>query len=80
MSECKKPRGFAAMSPEKKAEIAKLGGEAAHKNGTAHRFNSLEAAEAGRKGGLAVSKDRAHMAEIGRKGGNAKRKKQDEQE
>lgn len=44
------------MSPEKQRQIASKGGRAAHRKGTAHEFNSREAAEAGRKGGLARSR------------------------
>lgn len=50
-------RGFAAMSPEKKREIASKGGKAAHALGTAHRWTTEEAQAAGRKGG-AVAKRR----------------------
>jgi len=64
-------RGFAAMDPEEQREIASMGGRAAHERGTAHEFDSEEAAEAGRLGGESVSRDREHMAEIGRKGGLA---------
>ena len=46
-------RGFAAMTPEKKREIASLGGRAAHASGRAHQFSSDEARVAGRKGGMA---------------------------
>ena len=49
----KRPRGFAAISPERRREIASKGGKAAHAAGTAHRFDSEEAAAAGRKGGTA---------------------------
>jgi general stress protein YciG len=66
-------RGFAAMDDDKQREIASKGGQAAHKQGTAHEFDSDEAREAGRKGGEAVSQDREHMSEIGRKGGEASR-------
>lgn len=65
-------RGFASMDKEKQREIASKGGKAAHAAGTAHEFDSREAAEAGRKGGEAVSRDRAHMAEIGGKGGRSR--------
>lgn len=65
----KDKRGFASMDPNKRQEIARLGGRAAHAKGTAHEFTPEEGQAAGRKGGLAVSKDREHMAEIGRKGG-----------
>lgn len=50
----KKPRGFAAMDPEKRREIARKGGKAAHEKGTAHEFTPEEAAEAGSKGGKAT--------------------------
>lgn len=64
-------RGFAAMPKDKVREIARKGGQSAHRKGTAHEFSSQEAREAGRKGGETVSKDRSHMADIGRKGGRA---------
>ena len=46
-----KGRGLAAMSPEKRREIASKGGRAAHALGTAHKWTSEEAQAAGRKGG-----------------------------
>lgn len=46
-------RGFASMDEERQREIASKGGKAAHEKGTAHEFDSQEAAEAGRKGGQA---------------------------
>jgi general stress protein YciG len=49
----KKRRGFSAMDESKKREIARKGGIAAHRKGTAHKFTSEEAREAGRKGGMA---------------------------
>lgn len=42
-------RGFAVLSPEKKREIASMGGKAAHEHGRAHRFTSEEARAAGKK-------------------------------
>jgi hypothetical protein len=42
-------RGFAAMTPEKKREIAGMGGRAAHATGRAHQFTTEEARAAGRK-------------------------------
>ena len=42
-------RGFAAMSPVKKKEIASMGGRAAHACGRAHQFSSEEARAAGKK-------------------------------
>ena len=49
----RKPRGFAAMTPEKRRDIASRGGKAAHAVGTAHKFTSDEARAAGTKGGKA---------------------------
>lgn len=65
----KKPRGFAAMSPEKQREIASKGGRAAQRQGVAHQWTREEAQAAGRKGGEATSRDRAHMRAIGMVGG-----------
>lgn len=67
-------RGFAGMDSVRVAEIASLGGIAAHKLGVAHEYTSEEAARAGKLGGLAVSRDREHMARIGRIGGKKSRK------
>ncbi len=53
-TKARKPRGFAAMDPKLVSELAKRGGEAAHRAGTAHQFTSAEAREAGRRGGLAT--------------------------
>ncbi len=50
----KSKRGFASISPERRREIARQGGKAAHAKGTAHRFTPEEAREAGRKGGKAA--------------------------
>lgn len=43
-------RGFAAMAPEKRQEIASLGGKAAHQQGRAHKWTPAEASKAGIKG------------------------------
>jgi uncharacterized protein len=50
------PKGFAAISPERRREISSKGGVAAHQQGTAHKFiaGSLEARMAGKKGGIEV--------------------------
>lgn len=53
MDNTPKKRGFAAMSPEKRAEISSKGGKAAHAQGKAHKFTHEEAVEYGRKGGSA---------------------------
>jgi uncharacterized protein len=49
----KERRGFAAMTKEKRREIASKGGRAAHLKGTAHEWTSEEARDAGRLGGIA---------------------------
>jgi general stress protein YciG len=53
-SKPRKLRGFAAMDPKLVSELAKRGGLAAHRAGTAHQFTTAEAREAGRKGGKAT--------------------------
>ena len=50
----RKARGFAAMDTTLVSELAKRGGKAAHRAGTAHQFTSDEARVAGRKGGMAT--------------------------
>ena len=61
----KQKRGFAALSPERRAEISRQGGKAAHAQGTAHKWTKEEASAAGRKGGLAAHglKDEAASAD-----------------
>lgn len=65
-------RGFAGMDEERRREVARMGGRAAHQKGTAHEFSPEEAREAGRKGGRAVSQNRDHMSAIGREGGESR--------
>lgn len=50
MTSGKKRGGFASMDPERRREIASLGGRAAHKKGVAYTFTSEAAREAGKKG------------------------------
>lgn len=59
----KKKRGLAAMSPEKRREIASMGGKRGHELGVAHRFSREEAIEAGRKGGLVSGKKKSMKIE-----------------
>jgi general stress protein YciG len=49
-------KGFAAISAERRREIAAMGGKASQKKGTAHRWDHEEAVTAGRKGGKAAQK------------------------
>lgn len=72
MPEKSEGRGFAGMDEERRREVARMGGRAAHQKGTAHEFSSEEAREAGRKGGRAVSQNREHMSAIGREGGESR--------
>lgn len=62
-----KPRGFAALSVERRREIASQGGRAAHDSGRAHQYTQDTARQAGSKGGRRHSRE--HMAQIGRRGG-----------
>lgn len=54
----KKLRGFAAMSKEKRVEIARRGGHRAHALGVAHKFTAEEARIAGSIGGKNRYKNR----------------------
>ena len=58
----KKKRGFAAMDRTQVRELARKGGIAAHRAGTAHEFSSDEARAAGRKGGLATHSSRREQS------------------
>ena len=46
----KRMRGLAAMSPERRREIASKGGRTSQARGTAHQWTPEEASEAGKKG------------------------------
>jgi len=46
MEDIKKKRGLAAMDPERRKAIARMGGKAAHSLGVAHQFTSDEARSA----------------------------------
>lgn len=46
----KRPRGLAAMSPERRREIASKGGRTSQARGTAHQWTAAEASAAGKKG------------------------------
>lgn len=68
-------QGFASMSPDRRREIASMGGKAAHTMGTAHQFNSEEARAAGKKGGRKRHQfTREEAQKAGRKGGSARAK------
>lgn len=67
-------RGMASdtISPERKLEIARMGGLASQATGKAHKFTTAEAKAAGSIGGKKLSKNKRHMRRIGRKGGLAR--------
>jgi len=60
----KQHRGFAAMPPERRREIASKGGRTAHEVGMAHQWNSEEARAAGKKGGHLSRGGRGKVAEL----------------
>lgn len=45
----KSKRGFASISPERRREIASMGGKSAHAKGTAHQYNPETARAAAQK-------------------------------
>ena len=55
----KKPRGFAALSPERRREIASQGGRTAQARGTAHQWTAEEASAAGKKASERYARRRA---------------------
>lgn len=80
-------RGFASMTPEKRRQIASMGGKAVKKENRSFSKDRNLAVAAGRKGGLLVlasnrsfARDRKYAAECGRKGGSTHAKKGTEDE
>ncbi len=71
-----RPRGFERLAPERRREIARVGGVAAHQYGRAHKYTPQEASAAGKIGGRTVSADREHMRRIGRIGGLKRQERQ----
>ena len=51
-------QGFASMNAELQRQIARKGGQTAHRKGTAHHWTAEEARVAGRKGGRVASRRR----------------------
>lgn len=49
------------MTPERRKEIASMGGRAAHAKGVAHVWTQKEAQIAGKKGGKAAREKRAFI-------------------
>lgn len=50
-------RGLGSATPERRLEIASMGGKAAHAAGTAHRWTKKTARIAARKGGRAFARN-----------------------
>lgn len=80
-------RGFASMTPEKRRQIASMGGKAVPAEARSFSKDRKLASEAGRKGGMQVlasnrsfARDRKFAAECGRKGGSTPTKKDPEDE
>jgi general stress protein YciG len=71
----RKPRGFAALTPEKRREISSKGGISAHAKGVGHQFTAEEARAAGAKGGRKAAENHARMVENAKLGGAARRAK-----
>jgi len=51
-------RGFAALTPEERAELGARGGRSAHARGTAHEWKHDDAQDAGRLGGQEAQRRR----------------------
>jgi uncharacterized protein len=55
----RRARGLAAMSPERRREIASKGGRTSQARGTAHQWTPEEASAAGKKGSARYARQRA---------------------
>lgn len=76
----KQRRGFASMSPEKRSEIARMGGSSVPAEKRSFSQDRSLAADAGRKGGLSVptenrtfSRDPKLASAAGRVGGSKRK-------
>ena len=57
-----RPRGLAAMSLERRREIASKGGRTSQARGTAHQWTAEEASAAGKKGSARYASRRVDMS------------------
>jgi len=57
-------QGFASMNAELQRQIARKGGQTAHRKGTAHHWTAEQARVAGRKGGYVASRRRRLAAAV----------------
>lgn len=60
-SNVRRARGLAAMSPERRREIASKGGRTSQARGTAHQWTAEEASAAGKKGSARYALRREEM-------------------
>lgn len=60
----RRARGLAAMSPERRREIASKGGRTSQARGTAHQWTAEEASAAGKKGSARYALRRAEMGGV----------------
>lgn len=58
----RRARGLAAMSPERRREIASMGGRASQARGTAHQWTAEEASAAGKKGSARYAQKKAEAS------------------
>ena len=58
----RRARGLAAMSPERRREIASKGGRTSQARGTAHQWTAEEASAAGKKGSARYALRKSEMA------------------
>jgi general stress protein YciG len=56
-----RPRGLAAMSPERRREIASMGGRTSQARGTAHQWTAEEASAAGKKSSARYAQRRTEL-------------------
>ncbi|HKF38271.1 MAG TPA: KGG domain-containing protein [Ktedonobacteraceae bacterium] len=63
-SNARRARGLAAMSPERRREIASKGGRTSQARGTAHQWTAEEASAAGKKGSARYALRRAEMGAV----------------
>ena len=54
----RRARGLAALSPERRREIASMGGRTSQARGTAHQWTAAEASAAGKKGSARYARRR----------------------
>jgi uncharacterized protein len=58
----RRARGLAAMSPERRKEIASMGGRTSQARGTAHQWTAAEASVAGKKGSARYALKKAEVS------------------